>query len=154
MEERASSTLNVLVAVSAIYIVIFNSVPLTGYLNGVDKYIVAMYAIITLCVGSHQLSIRFLSKAGNTPTRLFAIRIVECFGRLFVIPLVIISFFEIFSDPYLYNGKVISYAFLFFFFVYILVRRHVVRELEYLLLVFKKKIWCGNTTGLRRVITY
>ena len=93
VEQRASATLTVLIGISALYIIIFSSYPLTGYLSTLDSYIVEMYVLIVICVGLHQLCERMVLKSEHL-CRPLMLRLIESFGRLLVIPLSTIGFFE------------------------------------------------------------
>ena len=56
LDGRVDATVNLLLAISALYIVIFQYVPMIGNLTQFDKYMLAMYMMTTGAVFSHQVS--------------------------------------------------------------------------------------------------
>ncbi|CAE7649102.1 unnamed protein product [Symbiodinium microadriaticum] len=109
-DQRADATMNVLVAVSAMYIVIFSNIPLVGYMTTMDIYIVEVFGVLVLCIGVHHFSMRLDSKSGKIPVRRFLIRVVEALGRMFVIPFCIFSFFILFGSGSLRVFKIPVYT--------------------------------------------
>lgn len=96
-EERASKTMSILLAVTTLYIVLFRSIPLVGYLTSLDSYIMAMFLLLTVALFVHQAIDTLSLKIESNPMRLLFIRVMEFFGRLLVFPLVIILFYHFFS---------------------------------------------------------
>lgn len=97
--ERVGTTLNLLVTVSALYIVIFGNIPLTGQLNRMDIYIIEMFLIIIISIGVHQISYRLSEKAASKPVRGLTVRFLEFSGRMTIIPVSIVLFFDKFPSP-------------------------------------------------------
>lgn len=95
---RVDTTISILLAISALYIVIFSSIPLLGYLTDFDTYIITMFFMIILAVFLHQISSRLKAKEGRYPLRLLALRGIEIAGKVLVIPGVLVSFFWTFTE--------------------------------------------------------
>lgn len=81
-ELRISSTMRILYAVSALYIVIFRNVPMIGSSTDFDVYILVMYMTITAAVGVHQFIYRICEKADRRPLRYLISRYIQ---RLYVL---------------------------------------------------------------------
>jgi hypothetical protein len=94
---RVDTTITLLLAISALYIVIFQSIPMLGYLTDFDIYIITMFFLIVLTVILHQVSNRLQTKAARLPLRKLALRVIEIAGKVLVIPGVLISFFWTFT---------------------------------------------------------
>ena len=107
-EERVGSTITLLLAISALYIVIFGSIPMLGYLTVFDEFCLMMYGMIFLCCLLHQVGVRMVQKIGGHtgehlsihPIRKIYVRGSEFAGRVTVIPLVMITFFSMFGAAY------------------------------------------------------
>lgn len=84
--DRLDTTITILLAVSALYIVIFSSIPMLGYLTDFDNYIIAMFVMIVATIFLHQFTVRAMSKAEKYPLRLVMVRVLECAGKLLIIP--------------------------------------------------------------------
>ncbi len=95
---RMNTTITILLAISALYIVIFQSIPMLGYLTDFDVYIITMFLMIILAIFLHQICCRLHAKADRYPLRMIALRIIEISGKVFVIPCVLISFFWTFKE--------------------------------------------------------
>lgn len=97
--DRMNVSITILLSVSALYIVVFQNIPMIGILTVFDKYVLVMFLILFCCCILHQLIIRFGTedKIHKWPLRMLYIRALEGVGRTCVIPviyLVMISFFE------------------------------------------------------------
>ena len=103
MENRIDSTMTILLSVSALYIVVFGNIPLLGYLTSFDQDILAMFLILAINVVMHQLSYRLSIKTGKWPLRQFFIRLLEFFGRVTVIPVVLYLFTSMFESNFVDN---------------------------------------------------
>ena len=85
-DTRTDSTITLLLAVSALYIVVFSNIPMLGYLTSLDKYISYIFILLTLCCFVHQSVMRMADKHIHWPLRAVYIRLLEAAGRMFVIP--------------------------------------------------------------------
>lgn len=56
--DRMNITVTILLAVSALYIVVFQNIPMLGYLTTIDNFVLAMYFVLFACCGIHQFVIR------------------------------------------------------------------------------------------------
>jgi hypothetical protein len=129
-EERVGSTITLLLAISALYIVIFGSIPMLGYLTVFDEFCLMMYAMIFLCCLLHQVGVRMVQKIGghsgehltHHPIRKLYVRGSEFVGRVTVIPLVLFTFFGLFGNAYDYWFIVLSYCLTSAFGVFVLSR--------------------------------
>jgi hypothetical protein len=83
---RVDSTITILLAISALYIVIFSSIPMLGYLTAFDDFIIAMFIMIIGAVFMHSFTDRLILKSDTYPLRLVLIRILEFVGKVFIIP--------------------------------------------------------------------
>ena len=102
LEDRINITITLLLAVSALYIVVFQIIPMVGYLTTFDKYVLSMFIILSICCMLHMLLVRLRNKENvNTitkwPLREFYIRALEMFSRLCVIPIVVALFVTLFN---------------------------------------------------------
>jgi hypothetical protein len=103
VENRIDATMTILLAISALYIVVFGNIPMIGYLTAFDKYVIGMFFLLTCAVAVHQFVYRVSAKADRRPLRLVLVRIVEFFGRVFLFPVAIIMFIIMFPGQFL-NG--------------------------------------------------
>lgn len=128
VEERANATLNVLVAVSAMYIIVFSNIPLVGYLTTLDVFIMEVYSMMVICIGIHQLCFKLVYKADYRPLRHFAARTFEFIGRMVVVPYSVIRFFEHFGEKHirgsLHQFKIPTYTILAVALTYIFIREY------------------------------
>ena len=88
--DRINATTTMLLSVSALYIVVFQNVPMIGYLTMFDKFVVFMFIIMFVCCLLHQWIIRLMKdgKLEKWPLRSLLIRVLELIGRLGVIPVI------------------------------------------------------------------
>jgi hypothetical protein len=100
-DARVDSTMTILLAISALYIVVFSSIPMIGYLTTFDKFTVVMFFLLTTCAAIHQGVNRVIHKAGSWPLRQFLVRAVEFGGRLIIIPFSVIYFGTMFSNDFI-----------------------------------------------------
>lgn len=61
-DSRIDTTMTLLLAISALYIVVFSTVPLLGYLTSFDRCFIALFIILTSCLGSSPNSIELECK--------------------------------------------------------------------------------------------
>jgi hypothetical protein len=92
--------MTILLAVSALYVVIIGSIPQLGYLTIFDSWIFAMFILLSTCVIGHLVSIVLIRKAEDQPLRLFASRVVEMMGRVFVFPIIVLMYIFTFFDEH------------------------------------------------------
>lgn len=91
-ENRVDSTTTLLLAISALYIVILANIPLLGYLTAIDRYVFAMFLLLVISVILHQSYATINSKIEQWPLRILYMRLLETFGRVGVFPIAIICF--------------------------------------------------------------
>ena len=61
--DRINITITLLLAISALYIVVFQNIPMVGYLTRFDSYVISMFCILSGCCLIHVLNnILFHSK--------------------------------------------------------------------------------------------
>ena len=108
-ENRVDTTINLLLAVSALYIVILEHIPLVGYLTVVDVFVFDMLLILFFIISAHQMNFTLYEKMELYPLRGVVIRVAESIGRVGVFPLVIFLFlYRITSTPLLIKQITIS----------------------------------------------
>lgn len=93
-DQRVDTTITILLAMSALYIVILSNIPLVGYLTNVDKFVFWMYFMLVLVAVLHQMYATLNEKLDRWPLRLMYLRVIELAGRVFVLPAVSIYFAE------------------------------------------------------------
>lgn len=101
--------MTILLSVSALYIVIFGNIPLVGYLTIFDSYMIGMYLFVAGCVILHQLTRRMREKQEEWPMREIYVRILEVFGRIFALPIVVFSYFLMFRDSFGESKKLYTF---------------------------------------------
>ena len=57
MEARISSATGLLIAVSALYVVMIDSIPFVGYVTEIDKYVLSMIAILCAIIFTHLVTL-------------------------------------------------------------------------------------------------
>jgi hypothetical protein len=92
--------MTILLSVSALYIVIFGNIPLVGYLTVFDRYMIGMYLFVAFCVILHQITRRMREKQEEWPMREIYVRLLEVLGRIFALPIVVLSYFLMFRDSF------------------------------------------------------
>ena len=100
LESRVDSTVTLLLAVSALYIVIFQNIPMVGYTTDFDSFSISMFVILFLCVVTHQFVFRLHRKDTRWPIRLLIARVIEFLGRIFLLPTVCLIYYLTFSEAY------------------------------------------------------
>ena len=95
---RLTTTLGLLGSATAMFIVIFNNIPLVGYLTILDTYILVMYGCLLFCISLHHFGDIMRKKSEKYPQRQLLIRVLEAIGRTFMIGAVIISFVSMFGS--------------------------------------------------------
>jgi hypothetical protein len=90
ISERVSTTVTLLLAISALYIVVFANIPMVGYLTKFDLFVLFLFSMLFLCCCMHQLIVRLQcdEKLESWPLRRVYIRFLELLGRLVIIPCV------------------------------------------------------------------
>ena len=104
-ENRIDATMTILLAVSALYIVVFGSIPMLGYLTAFDTYIISMFFLLTCAVAVHQLNYRISEKADRRPLRFVFVRFFEFLGRVSLFPVAIIMFVVMFPSHFVLTIK-------------------------------------------------
>jgi hypothetical protein len=69
-----------------------------GYLTKFDNFILVMFVMIVGAIFLHQFTVRAMSKADRYPLRFVMVRVLECLGKLCVIPAVYSYFVTTFPD--------------------------------------------------------
>jgi hypothetical protein len=87
--DRVNSTVTMLLAISALYIVVIQNIPPIGYLTNFDYFVTVMFVVLFACCILHLLTVRLAkdTKLEKWPIRKFYIRLLEFFGRVTIIPL-------------------------------------------------------------------
>eukprot|EP01035_Chromulina_nebulosa_P020776 gene20776-26936_t len=76
-ETRSDSTTNLLLAVSALYIVVFANIPMLGYLTHFDSFVLIMFGMLFGCAVIHQNISKLDNRVDELPLRGFLIMILE-----------------------------------------------------------------------------
>lgn len=97
-EERVNITITLLLSVSALYIVILGNIPLVGYLTNLDKFIFWMFLLLVIVVILHQAYATLYEKLDRWPLRIVYLRLLECTGRTFVLPAIILYYMNEIPD--------------------------------------------------------
>ena len=110
-DDRLDFTVTILLAVSSLYIVIFQTIPMIGYLTTLDRYITQMFTTLFICAGVHQFILRLKQNDSDVtwPLRKFYIRLLEAIGRVVVIPFIFVRYFTSFTQFYELHTLVCSY---------------------------------------------
>jgi hypothetical protein len=100
--ERENTTVTLLLALAAMYLVIFSTIPMVGNATLFDSYVLTMFILLFGCSALHQLvcSLRHEMKASVWPLRKVYIRVLEFLGRVFVIPFALSLYLGCFSRAY------------------------------------------------------
>jgi len=100
--DRVNSTVTMLLAISALYIVVIQNIPMVGYLTNFDLFVTVMFSVLFSCCILHLLTVRLskLEKVQKWPLRMLYIRLLEMFGRVCIIPIIISCFFYDFRGNY------------------------------------------------------
>ena len=103
--DRVAINVTGLLAIAAVYVGVVGAIPMVGYMTNLDCYILSMFGILFVNILCHIIVVRLNveSKDDKWPLRKLFVRILEFFGRLFMIPSIVISFIIWF-----YNGLSIS----------------------------------------------
>jgi hypothetical protein len=109
LNNRLTSTMTILLSVSALYIAVFGQIPLIGYLSAFDRYVISMYLLLIICAFLHQFTIRLHEKIVPWPFRLFVIRSIEGMGRLFVGPFACGFFIHYFQSSSLVRENYVTF---------------------------------------------
>eukprot|EP00597_Dinobryon_sp_UTEXLB2267_P002650 CAMPEP_0170068238 /NCGR_PEP_ID=MMETSP0019_2-20121128/7280_1 /TAXON_ID=98059 /ORGANISM="Dinobryon sp., Strain UTEXLB2267" /LENGTH=418 /DNA_ID=CAMNT_0010275817 /DNA_START=434 /DNA_END=1690 /DNA_ORIENTATION=- len=91
-ERRLDICVGILLAVSALYIVVLENIPLVGYLTTVDSYVFYSFLIILLAAIFHVMFGTLVKKIDIWPLRILYVRLIETSGRVFVIPFMLLYF--------------------------------------------------------------
>jgi hypothetical protein len=146
LESRIDSTIALLLAVSALYIVIFQSVPMLGYLTIFDIFVLTMFVILFACCVTHQVITRLATTRKENPTRDLMVCLTEAFMRLMLAPTIIAIYMVIFSQVYSTNTLIIIAVLLFLFIVFVGYREYTELRKSYLLIkdLLNKKMFILN----------
>lgn len=103
MEGRTDTTVTLLLAVSALYIVVFQNIPLLGYLTNFDKFVFFMFFLLFSSCVLHQLTVRALDneKKARWPLRKIYIQSLELIGRVTFLPLSVAMYLYYFRGTYM-----------------------------------------------------
>jgi hypothetical protein len=106
-EERISTTMTVLLAVSALYIVVFANIPMLGYLTRFDKFVIQIMLILFLVTAVHHIVIRFqrAEVLEKHPLRKLFMRLFDFTGRVLLTPILLIVYLLLFD---VYAGGVLA----------------------------------------------
>lgn len=99
-DARFDSTVALLLAISALYIVVFQNIPMVGYLTTLDKFSLIMFGSLFLCCFVHQMITRIRRKKDKWPTRYLMTRSIEALARIIYMPALFIVFFVFFGNDY------------------------------------------------------
>ena len=91
-EHRLDICVGILLAVSALYIVVLANIPLVGYLTTVDSYVFYAFLIILLAAAFHVMYCTLNDKKDMWPLRVLYLRLIEFSGRVFLMPFLLIFF--------------------------------------------------------------
>ena len=91
-EHRLDICIGILLAVSALYIVVLANIPLVGYLTTVDSYVFYAFLIILLASVFHVMYSTLNEKKDVWPLRVLYLRLIEFSGRVFLIPFLLLFF--------------------------------------------------------------
>ena len=98
IDKRIDVTLQVMLVVSAMYLIIGSTIPMVGYLSKMDWYITNVFILLAVVVGVHFMTGVFLRKKLKYPLLgLLAILVVSIF-RIFWLPCVLGLFMGYFSE--------------------------------------------------------
>lgn len=97
--DRVNSTVTMLLAISALYIVVIQSIPPIGYLTKFDVFVTVMFVVLFACCILHLITVRLAkdTKLEKWPIRKFYVRTLELFGRVVILPLITAFFLYSFS---------------------------------------------------------
>jgi hypothetical protein len=137
-DARFDSTVTLLLAISALYIVVFQNIPMVGYLTTLDEFSLMMFAALFVCCFIHQIINRILQKKDKWPTRYLMTRSIEGLARIIYMPVLIIIFFVFFGSDYGTQDLAVVYSLtgIFVFFIvpreYIAVKSKLLPTIEYI----------------------
>jgi hypothetical protein len=96
--DRVSTTVDLLLALTTLYLVIFANIPMVGTFSLFDLYVIMMFILLFMSTALHQLvcTLRSKEKLEKWPLRQLYIRLLEFIGRTFVIPFAVITYAAIF----------------------------------------------------------
>lgn len=99
-ETRPDSSVTLLLAVSALYIVVFQNIPMLGYLTTFDNFVLYMFAVIFACTAAHAFVDRVMRQGESWPLRHVIVRAIEALGRVFIVPISLALYFLLFDNVY------------------------------------------------------
>ena len=106
--QRINLTLTILLAISALYIIIFSLVPFVGYLTLFDRYIITMFTLLVAMCVIHQLTavLQNDTKIRKYPLRMLAQRLITLSGRICFLP----TAFSVYI-AYFHSSELTAYVF-------------------------------------------
>jgi hypothetical protein len=123
---RASMTTILLLALSALYLIIVGTIPKVGYTTYFDVFTLAMFFFLVFCCLLHYgvYALQVGNKLEKWPMRKLYIRLIESFGRLTAIPIILSFFSDNFSLAISRSAYAAMFTLLGLFFPYILFREY------------------------------
>ena len=125
INDRISITVTGLLAIAALYIALVETMPLVGYLTRMDYYMLIMFIIVFVNCILHMCVIRLnvVEKGSFWPLRKLSVRLIEFFGRLTMIPWIILTYTVCFW-PAIYKTGIIIVLLLVSIYEYIVCWRY------------------------------
>ena len=123
-EDRVNSTVTMLLAISALSIIVFGSIPMVGYLTTFDKFLTTMFVVLTGCCVLHLFTIRLRreDKLEKWPIRGIYVRLLECLGRTLILPIITLLYTASFRGTLDGPASVIGIIVVFIFSLFVGVR--------------------------------
>ena len=114
LSDRIATTVTGLLALAALYIAIVGAIPLVGYMTRLDQYMLLMFVIVFTNTMIHMTVVRMnvAEKGTNWPLRRLAVRTLEFFGRVTMIPWIILTYIVCFWPVITIGGVVFTAVFL------------------------------------------
>jgi hypothetical protein len=139
-EHRFGGSISLLLALSALLLVVSSSIPLVGYLTLIDSYSLTMYMMLFFCCCAHQIVDQLHQKCDRHPLRGITMKIIETSFKCLMIPALVIIYFGFFSNEYSRGFRSIMYTFIAVFFAAMVTRewvsfRIMIKKTAYLLVL-------------------
>jgi hypothetical protein len=100
-EGRVDITLQMLLVVSALYLVVGQVIPFVGYFTLMDTFITTSFLLLSVTTGIHFINLVIISKADNYPMGFFLKDCIDYLFRLIWIPMsafLFVIFFDVFMS--------------------------------------------------------